>query len=138
MLDADDDLGSLAVASVGEGADVVGMAGGDGSQAIVAAVAANHAVPFVCVPAGTRNHLALDLGVDRDDLVGALDAFGPARETRIDLATVNGRVFVNNVSLGVYAEIVSSDAYRDAKLETVSRALPDLVGRGSNPTRPAD
>ena len=75
-----------------------------------------HDLPYVCIPAGTRNHLALDLGLDRDDVVGALDAFIDGGERRIDLAFVNGRIFVNNVSLGVYAEIVQSDAYRDAKL----------------------
>ena len=66
-------------------------------------------MPLVCIPAGTRNHFALDLGLDRDDVVGALDAFGEAVERRIDLATVGDRVFVNNVSLGVYAKIVQSD-----------------------------
>jgi diacylglycerol kinase family enzyme len=87
-----------------------------------------HQVPYVCVPAGTRNHLALDLGLDRDDVVAALDGFTDGVERRIDLALVNGRVFVNNVSLGVYAEIVRSDQYRDAKLRTMQRMLPDLLG----------
>ena len=76
------------------------MAGGDGSQAIVAAIAAEHDLPYACIPAGTRNHFALDLGVDRDDVVGALDAFVDGGERAVDLAEVNGRVFVNNVSLG--------------------------------------
>ena len=84
------------------------MAGGDGSQALVASVAMAADVPLVCVPAGTRNHFALDLGMDRNDVLAALDAFGAAVERRIDLGTVNGRVFVNNVSLGVYAKIVRS------------------------------
>ena len=82
------------------------MAGGDGSQALVASVAAERGVPMVVIPAGTRNHFALDIGLDRDDVVGALDAYGEAREQTIDLADVNGRVFVNNVSLGLYATIV--------------------------------
>src|SRR5207244_10284211 len=133
VLEPGDDLRALAEAAVARGADAIGMAGGDGSQAIVASVAAEHRVGFVCVPAGTRNHLALDLGVDRDDVVGALDAFGPAREARVDLATVNGRVFVNNVSLGVYAQIIQSEAYRDAKLQTVSTMLPELLGHHATP-----
>ena len=82
------------------------MAGGDGSQAVVAAVAADAGLPYACIPAGTRNHFALDLGVDRDDVVGALDAFVDGGERLVDLGEVNGRVFVNNVSLGVYAEAV--------------------------------
>ncbi len=90
------------------GVDVLGMAGGDGWQAMVAAIAAECGLPMVVVPAGTRNHLALDLGLDRDDVVGALDAYGDAVERRLDLADMNGHVFVNNVSLGLYATIVRS------------------------------
>src|SRR5271167_2928661 len=104
------------------------MAGGDGSQALVAAVASEHGVPHVCVPAGTRNHFALDLGIDRDDVVGALDAFQDGVERRVDLARVNGRVFVNNASMGLYAKIVQSQAYRDAKLKTAADMLPDMIG----------
>jgi len=109
------------------------MAGGDGSQALVAEVAMRHSLPYVCVPAGTRNHLALDLGLDRDDVVGSLDAFASPVERRIDLAFVNDRIFVNNVSLGIYAEIVQSDAYRDAKLETMQNMLPELLGPRATP-----
>jgi diacylglycerol kinase family enzyme len=115
------------------GADVIGMAGGDGSQAMVASVAAELGLPMVVVPAGTRNHLALDLGLDRDDVVGALDAFGEAVERRLDLADVNGRVFVNNVSLGVYAAIVRSPEYRDAKVDTTLATLPKVLGPDSTP-----
>ena len=104
------------------------MAGGDGSQAVVAAVAAESGLPYACVPAGTRNHFALDLGVDRNDLVGALDAFVGGGEKRVDLAEVNGRVFVNNVSLGVYAEAVRREGYREAKLKTILDTLPDVIG----------
>jgi diacylglycerol kinase family enzyme len=127
-----DDLRSLAAEAV-RSARAIGMAGGDGSQAIVAEVAMRHDVPYVCVPAGTRNHLALDLGLDREDVVAALDGFTDGVERRIDLALVNGRVFVNNVSLGVYAEIVQSDRYRDAKLRTMQRMLPDLLGPSARP-----
>jgi diacylglycerol kinase family enzyme len=127
-----DDLRSLAAEAI-RSAPAIGMAGGDGSQAIVAEVAMRHSVPYVCVPAGTRNHLALDLGLDRDDVVAALDGFTEGVERRIDLARVNGRVFVNNVSLGVYAEIVRSGEYRDAKLRTMERMLPDLLGPHAHP-----
>jgi diacylglycerol kinase family enzyme len=130
-----DDLRALAEDAVARGADVLGMAGGDGSQAVVAAVAAAHDLPFVCVPAGTRNHFALDLGVDRDDVAGALDAYADARQARIDLADVNGRTFVNNVSLGVYAQIVASDEYRDAKLRTTARMLPTLLRPDAQPSK---
>jgi diacylglycerol kinase family enzyme len=128
-----DDLLQLAEDAVRRGADVIGMAGGDGSQALVASVAARHDIPHVCIPAGTRNHFALDLGLDRSDVVGALDAFADGVERRIDLATVNGRTFVNNASLGLYAKVVQSPEYRDAKLRTAGAMLPDLLAPGAAP-----
>jgi diacylglycerol kinase family enzyme len=129
LLGPDDDLLDLATRAVANGADVLGMAGGDGSQALVAGVAMDHDVAHVCVPSGTRNHFALDLGLDRDNVVGALDAFNDGVERRIDLAQLNGRVFVNNASLGIYAQVVQSDAYRDAKLGTWRQMLPEILGR---------
>jgi diacylglycerol kinase family enzyme len=86
-------------------ADVLGVAGGDGSLASVAEVALDREVPFVCIPFGTRNHFARDLGLDRDDPVGALAAFEGV-ERRIDVGRVGGRVFLNNVALGLYADLV--------------------------------
>jgi diacylglycerol kinase family enzyme len=122
------DLERLVRDAVAGGADGLAMAGGDGSQAVVAAIAAELDLPYACVPAGTRNHFALDLGVDRDDVVGALDAFVDGGERRVDLADVNGRVFVNNVSLGLYAEAVQRPGYRDAKVKTLLDTVPDLLG----------
>jgi diacylglycerol kinase family enzyme len=133
VLKEGDDLASLAAAAVSSGADVMGMAGGDGSQAIVAAAASRHDLPYVCVPAGTRNHFALDIGLNRQDVIGALDAFHDGSERRIDLAQVNGRVFVNNASIGFYGTVVQSPEYRDAKLRTVIEMLPDLLGPGAEP-----
>ena len=114
--------------AVAGGADGLAMAGGDGSQAVVAAIAAELSLPYACVPAGTRNHFALDLGVDRDDIVGALDAFVDGGERRVDLAEVNGRVFVNNVSLGLYADAVQREGYREAKLRTILDTVPEVLG----------
>jgi hypothetical protein len=111
------------------------MAGGDGSQAIVERVAAELGLPYACIPSGTRNHFALDLGVDRDDVVGALDAFVGGGERRVDLAEVNGQVFVNNVSLGLYAEAVQQEGYRDAKIRTLIETVPDAIGPGAEPPR---
>jgi diacylglycerol kinase family enzyme len=128
-----DDLRALAEQAAARGAGVLGMAGGDGSQALVAEVAARRGIPFVCVPAGTRNHFALDLGLDRRDVAGALDAFTDGVQQRVDLATVNGRVFVNNASLGVYAAVIHSPQYRDAKLRTAAAALPGLLGPDAEP-----
>jgi hypothetical protein len=111
------------------------MAGGDGSQAIVAMIAAERDLPYACIPAGTRNHFALDLGVDREDVVGALDAFVGGAERRVDLAEVNGRVFVNNVSLGLYADAVQRAGYREAKIRTLLDTVPDALGPDAEPPR---
>ena len=127
VLTPGDSLPTLVDQAVADGADALGVAGGDGSLAVVAAAALAHGLPFVCVPAGTRNHFALDLGIDRSDLIGSLDAFAEALERRIDVAEVNGRLFLNNVSLGIYGNAVRQPMYRDAKartlLETASRVL---------------
>jgi diacylglycerol kinase family enzyme len=112
-----DDLEALVRRAVADGADALAMAGGDGSQAVVAAVAAEHGLPYACVPAGTRNHFALDLGDGGERLV--------------DLAEVGGRVFVNNVSIGVYAEAVQHARYRGAKLRTLLDTVPQVLGPGA-------
>jgi diacylglycerol kinase family enzyme len=121
-------LEALAREAAAGGADALGMAGGDGSLAVVAAVAAAHGIPFVCVPAGTRNHFALDVGVDRHDVIGALDAFTDGVERQIDMAEVNGRAFLNNASLGIYGDAVRSPAYRDAKVRTLLETAAEVMG----------
>jgi diacylglycerol kinase family enzyme len=109
------------------------MAGGDGSQALVASIAVEHGLPFVCISAGTRNHFALDLGLNRDDPRETMPAFRDALERHVDFATVNDRFFVNNVSLGIYAAVVQQEGYRDAKVDTTKALLPELLGRQAEP-----
>jgi diacylglycerol kinase family enzyme len=133
MLDHGLDLAELARDAIARGADCLGMAGGDGSQALVASIAVEHDLPFVCVAAGTRNHFALDLGLNRADPRHSVYAFRDAIERRVDYATVNGRFFVNNVSLGVYATIVQQEGYREAKAATTRRLLPELLGETTEP-----
>ncbi len=133
MLDHGLDLAELARDAISRGADCLGMAGGDGSQALVASIAVEHDLPFVCVAAGTRNHFALDLGLDRRDPRQSVYAFRDAIERRIDYATVNDRFFVNNVSLGVYATIVQQEGYREAKVATTKQLLPELLGQTTEP-----
>lgn len=130
VLGPDDDLRGLAERAVADGADALGVAGGDGSLAVVAQVCVDHDLPFVCVPAGTRNHYALDLGLDRADPPAALAAFVNGEEHRLDYSVVNGRMFLNNVSLGGYAAAVEQPGYRDAKVEATLAVLPDLVAQG--------
>ena len=134
VLDGDLDLRAEAEAAVARGADLLGAAGGDGTQALVAQVCADHGLPFLCIPAGTRNHFALDLGLDRDDPSLALSGLAvDAQELIVDLAEVSGRPFVNNVSMGVYAKVIQSPEYRDDKIGTFAELLPDLVGEGTEP-----
>jgi diacylglycerol kinase family enzyme len=128
VLRPDRSLASLVEEAVESGADALGMAGGDGSLGIVAAAAQAHGLPFVCIPAGTRNHFALDVGVDRHDLVGALGAFADGVERLVDVGSVNGRVFLNNVSLGIYGEAVREATYRDAKARTLLETARQVLG----------
>ena len=121
------DVAALARRAVAGGADLLGVAGGDGTQALVAGIAAEHDLPFLVISAGTRNHFALDLGLDRDDPAACLDALTDGVEQRIDLGLIGGRTFVNNASFGAYAEIVESPAYRDDKRGTTLAILPDLL-----------
>jgi diacylglycerol kinase family enzyme len=121
------DVARVAREAVAAGADLLGVAGGDGTQALVAGVAAEHGVPFMVITAGTRNHFALDLGLDRDDPSACLGALSDAVELRVDLGTVGGQTFVNNASFGAYADVVQTPAYRDDKLGTTLDQLPDLM-----------
>ncbi|MGY1616945.1 diacylglycerol/lipid kinase family protein [Geodermatophilus sp. SYSU D00691] len=123
------DVQQLARDALARGADLLGVAGGDGTQALVAQVAAEHDVPLLVISAGTRNHFAQDLGLDRADPARCLDALRDGVEARIDLGTVNGRPFVNNASFGAYAEIVEHPGYREDKTRTALDALPDLLSR---------
>jgi diacylglycerol kinase family enzyme len=134
------DVAELARKAVADGADLLGAAGGDGTQALVAGVAAQHDVPFVVIAAGTRNHFALDLGLDRDNPAAGLEALSDAVELRVDLGVIGNQTFVNNVSFGAYAEIVETPAYRGDKLHTTLNLLPDLLQghRGTPFTARAD
>ena len=104
------DVAALVRAAITRGADLLGVAGGDGTQALVAGIAAEHDLPFLVISAGTRNHFALDLGLDRDDPSTCLAALSDGVEVRVDLGMLEDRPFVNNASFGAYAEIVQSPA----------------------------
>jgi diacylglycerol kinase family enzyme len=121
------DVAALARKAVTDGADLLGVAGGDGTQALVAGIAAEHGLPFLVISAGTRNHFAMDLGLDRDNPAACLDALTDGVEQRIDLGVIGGRTFVNNASFGAYAEVVQSPAYRDDKRGTTLQMLPDIL-----------
>ena len=121
------DVAQIARRAVAEGADLLGVAGGDGTQALVAAIAADHGLPFLVISAGTRNHFAMDLGLDRENPGRCLDALTDGVELHVDLGVVGGQAFVNTASFGAYAQIVQSPAYRDAKAGSALDAMPDLL-----------
>ncbi|MFI5640782.1 diacylglycerol/lipid kinase family protein [Streptomyces goshikiensis] len=151
VLDPDrpQDVAELAREAVRRGADLLGVAGGDGTQALVAGVAVAHGLPFVVISAGTRNHFALDLGLDRKNPARCLEALTDGVELRVDLGYLRAGgpegpeapegptepgtevVFVNSASFGVYAEVVRSPAYRDDKVRTILEMLPDLLAQES-------
>lgn len=103
------------------GADVLGMAGGDGSLAAVAEVAMQQDVPFVVVPFGTRNHFARDVGLDRDDPLAALEAFVNGVERSVDVGRAGDRLFLNNVSLGLYARLVHRREHHRRRRDALAR-----------------
>lgn len=123
----DRDLRDLTQEVLASGADVIGIAGGDGSLAIVADLVRASGTPIVVIPSGTRNHFAMDLGLDRSNPLAALDAFGEARLKVVDVARVNDTLFLNNVSMGIYGEVVQQASYRERKLGTTVSELPSLV-----------
>ncbi|MGW1029330.1 diacylglycerol/lipid kinase family protein [Streptomyces sp. NPDC002577] len=127
------DVAALARQAADEGADLLGVAGGDGTQALVAGVAARRGLPFMVMSAGTRNHFAMDLGLDRDDPSTGLNALTDGVEIRVDLGYIGDRVFVNNASFGAYASVVQSPAYRDDKVRTTLQLLPDLLTHHAGP-----
>jgi diacylglycerol kinase family enzyme len=127
------DVGELARRAVADGADLLGVAGGDGTQALVAGIAAEHNLPLLVISAGTRNHFALDLGLDRDDPSRCLDGLRDGVELQVDLGFIADRPFVNNASFGAYAAVVQSPAYRDDKARTTLDQLPGLLAGQKGP-----
>jgi diacylglycerol kinase family enzyme len=125
VLREDDDPVQLA-RSAG-GVEALGAAGGDGSLGPVAAVALERGVPFVCIPYGTRNHFARDVGLDRDDPIGALDAFVHRRERVVDVGRAGSRLFLNNVSFGVYARLVHRREQHRSRRDAFARARALLL-----------
>ena len=121
------DVAALARQAVADGCDLLGVAGGDGTQALVAGIAAEHDLPFLVISAGTRNHFALDLGLNREDPAACLDALTDGVELRVDLGVIGDRTFVNNASFGAYADVVQSPAYRNDKRGTTLQMMPDLL-----------
>lgn len=86
------------------GAIALGVAGGDGSVNAGAEVAMAQGLPLMVIPAGTLNHLARDLGLS--SIEAAIEAFRSGSQREIDVATIDGRPFLNTASIGSYVELV--------------------------------
>lgn len=123
----DADAATLARAAIAEGAQVLGVAGGDGTITAVAEAAVEAQRPLVVIPAGTRNHFARDLGLDIRNPAAAVSALRTGDSALVDLGRVGARVFVNNVSFGAYAEAIVTPGYRDAKARTFAEIAPGYL-----------
>ncbi|ADJ47120.1 diacylglycerol kinase, catalytic region [Amycolatopsis mediterranei S699] len=121
------DVASLARAAIAEGAALLGVAGGDGTVAAVAAVAIEAGRPLVVIPAGTRNHFARDLGLNIRNPVSALTALHAGDPVPVDLGQVGSRIFINNVSFGAYADALLTPGYREAKARTFAEIAPGYL-----------
>jgi diacylglycerol kinase family enzyme len=136
LLQPGDDARALALDA---DAAVLGAAGGDGTLGAVADAALERGLPFVCVPRGTRNHFARDLGLDPANPVGALDAF-EGTERVIDVGRANDRIFLNNVGIGLYAGLVHERERHHIRHGVVAtgRALLRSVWHRPDPLRIGD
>ncbi len=85
--------------------DVIAAAGGDGTQSTVAGVLHERDHCMGVLPRGTLNHFSKDLGIPQT-MPEALAVLHHGEECRVDLAEVNGRIFVNNSSIGIYSKAV--------------------------------
>ena len=128
VVEPGDDFDTVLSAALERGADLLAAAGGDGTLCAVANVAMDHDLPMAVVPAGTRNHFALDLGLDLEDPGGVLRAcLSSGFERRVDVGTVNDTTFLNNASFGLYATAVGADDYRRHKVSAFTKAAREAI-----------
>lgn len=129
-----DSIEGLARQAVKDGAEILGVSGGDGTLGAVAKVAIETNSPLVVLPGGTRCHFARDVGLDPNEIRDALTSFQGV-ERRVDVGSINGRIFLNNASFGVYADVVDRPEYRNNKLHTTRTVLRSLLN-GDTPYYP--
>ena len=99
------EVSTLAWRAVQERSRLVVAGGGDGTLNTVASVLVGTDVALGVLPLGTLNHFAKDLHIPLD-LEGAVHTIGAGHSVRIDVGDINGQVFLNNSSLGLYPRIV--------------------------------
>lgn len=105
LLESADDTIDNVGRALDAGATVVAAGGGDGTVSTVAGALLDSGVPLGVLPLGTLNHFAKDLGLP-NNLDKAIDVIVNGRRMRVDVGDVNGRVFINNSSIGIYPDIV--------------------------------
>lgn len=95
-------------------ADVIGVCGGDGSINCAAQVALDEDRPLLVLPGGTLNHLARDLGIE--DVDTAVEALKKGSAIEMDVATIDGKVFLNTASFGAYPDLVDAREQLEGKI----------------------
>jgi diacylglycerol kinase family enzyme len=115
---APDGLRSAFEAAARQAPDAIIAAGGDGTVGLGAAIAVDHDLPLGILPMGTLNHLARDAGIPAN-LGEAARVIAACRIKRVDVAEVNGVLFVNNSSVGLYPEMIRE---RDAQRRRLGRS----------------
>ena len=112
ILGAASDLDAVVKGALNEGAQIVAGGGGDGTISAIAAALAGSDIPLGVLPLGTLNHFAKDLKIPLE-VNEALKNIFAGTPRHIDVGEVNGRVFINNSSVGLYPRIVQDrDALR--------------------------
>ncbi|WP_375690895.1 diacylglycerol/lipid kinase family protein [Pseudooceanicola sp. LIPI14-2-Ac024] len=99
------DIGALARTALDEGYGTIVAAGGDGTICAVASELAGEDVTMGVIPMGTFNFFARGLGIP-EDVEGAIRVLEDGTPTPVNLGEVNGRIFLNNASLGAYPAIL--------------------------------
>lgn len=100
-----DDIAAAAGNAIARRPRLIVAGGGDGTVSTVAAELVDTGIAFGVLPLGTLNHFARDLGIPLD-LADAVALLAGGRTAPVDVGEVNGRIFVNNSSLGLYPDIV--------------------------------
>lgn len=115
LLDHGDDLQARVARAIREGASMVIGGGGDGTLSAIAGQLAGTGVPLGVLPLGTLNHFAKDLGIPLE-LDPALDVIAQGHSAEVDVGEVNGKVFINNSSLGLYPDVVRDRELQQSRL----------------------
>lgn len=109
------DIVTTTQAAVKQGAGIVVAGGGDGTVSAVASALVGTGVALGVLPMGTLNHFARDLGIPLEQ-ESAIAVIAGGRRIDVDVAEVNGRIFINNSSLGLYPDIVRDREQRQRRL----------------------